>query len=375
VELRAARHGRPTTVRCWPPPRCACAAADWDRCINTSERTQRADRPARSATRCPSASRSLARARAAGLDPADVYGLIRQESRFISDAAFGRRRLRPDAGDAGHRTLDGAQDRPGLQPGALNDLDFNLRIGMAYLRRVLDDFGGALPLAAAAYNAGPGRPRRWREGPPLDAAAWAENDSLQRNTRLREEGAGQRHRLRAAAGQRHRTPGCASAWVHRSDRAPRRSRHRRGASMNVLVLGGSGFIGRALLEQLQRAGHRATVPTRRPHACRALTQCADRRRWWAATCSARPACWSACCPGTTRWSTWSPSCRAARPLRTIARAAGRTGWAAACVAAGVPRLVHVSALGVAVEAGALPSRYLRSKARGELTLQRLAGLR
>jgi soluble lytic murein transglycosylase len=49
-------------------------------------------------------------------------------------------------------------------PGALKDLDFNLRIGMAYWRRVLDDFGGALPLAAAAYNAGPGRPRRWREG-------------------------------------------------------------------------------------------------------------------------------------------------------------------------------------------------------------------
>jgi soluble lytic murein transglycosylase len=30
-------------------------------------------------------------------------------------------------------------------------------------------------MAAAAYNAGPGRPRRWREGPRLDAAVWAEN--------------------------------------------------------------------------------------------------------------------------------------------------------------------------------------------------------
>ena len=27
----------------------------------------------------------------------------------------------------------------------------------------------------AAYNAGPGRPRRWREGPRLESAAWAEN--------------------------------------------------------------------------------------------------------------------------------------------------------------------------------------------------------
>ena len=29
-------------------------------------------------------------------------------------------------------------------------------------------------LAAAAYNAGPGRPRRWREGASVEAAAWAE---------------------------------------------------------------------------------------------------------------------------------------------------------------------------------------------------------
>jgi soluble lytic murein transglycosylase len=30
-------------------------------------------------------------------------------------------------------------------------------------------------MAAAAYNAGPGRPRTWRNGPVLDAAIWAEN--------------------------------------------------------------------------------------------------------------------------------------------------------------------------------------------------------
>ncbi|MEI7466379.1 MAG: lytic transglycosylase domain-containing protein, partial [Burkholderiales bacterium] len=30
-------------------------------------------------------------------------------------------------------------------------------------------------LAAAAYNAGPSRSRRWREGPMLDPATWAEN--------------------------------------------------------------------------------------------------------------------------------------------------------------------------------------------------------
>jgi soluble lytic murein transglycosylase len=55
------------------------------------------------------------------------------------------------------------------------DRDTNLRLGMAYLKLVLDDFGGSQPLAAAAYNAGPGRPRKWRDGPPLEPAAWAEN--------------------------------------------------------------------------------------------------------------------------------------------------------------------------------------------------------
>jgi soluble lytic murein transglycosylase len=40
---------------------------------------------------------------------------------------------------------------------------------------VLDDFAGSMPMAAAAYNAGPGRPRVWRNGPVMDAAAWAEN--------------------------------------------------------------------------------------------------------------------------------------------------------------------------------------------------------
>ena len=34
---------------------------------------------------------------------------------------------------------------------------------------------GSLFLAAAAYNAGPSRPRRWREGPLMEVAAWAEN--------------------------------------------------------------------------------------------------------------------------------------------------------------------------------------------------------
>ncbi|HNE61080.1 MAG TPA: transglycosylase SLT domain-containing protein, partial [Ottowia sp.] len=54
-------------------------------------------------------------------------------------------------------------------------LDTNILIGTSYLKLALDDFQGSLPLAAAAYNAGPGRPRAWRNGPLLDGAVWAEN--------------------------------------------------------------------------------------------------------------------------------------------------------------------------------------------------------
>ncbi len=40
---------------------------------------------------------------------------------------------------------------------------------------MLDDFDGSQAMAAAAYNAGPSRPRRWREGATLEPAIWAEN--------------------------------------------------------------------------------------------------------------------------------------------------------------------------------------------------------
>ena len=66
----------------------ACQREVWDRCINTSERTksvvdvgQRFPMPFKDAV--------VSRSREIGLDPAYVYGLIRQESRFIMDARSG----------------------------------------------------------------------------------------------------------------------------------------------------------------------------------------------------------------------------------------------------------------------------------------------
>jgi soluble lytic murein transglycosylase len=151
----------------------ACDRQVWDRCINTSDRTrgevdvaQRFPTPFREAV--------VAQSKRTGVDPAYVYGLIRQESRFIMDA-------RSHAGASGlmqimPATAKWTARRLGIPygPGLINDRDTNLRLGTGYLKLLLDDFEGSQALSAAAYNAGPGRPRRWRNGPELEPAMWAE---------------------------------------------------------------------------------------------------------------------------------------------------------------------------------------------------------
>ena len=152
----------------------ACEREVWDRCINTSDRTKA---EINLAQRFPTPFRQdvVAAARQIGLDPAYVYGLIRQESRFIMDArshvgASGLMQLMP-------ATARWTAKKIGLdfKPEMINAREVNLRLGTAYLKLVLDDFGGSAAMAAAAYNAGPSRPRRWREGPLMEVAAWAEN--------------------------------------------------------------------------------------------------------------------------------------------------------------------------------------------------------
>ena len=153
----------------------ACDREVWDRCINTSERTkaefdfsQRFPMPFRESV--------VRRTREINLDPAYVYGLIRQESRFIMDArshvgASGLMQVMPTTARWTARKIGLVN----FTVDQLNDRDTNIAIGTGYLKLVLDDFEGSMPLAAAAYNAGPGRPRVWRNGPVIEAAAWAEN--------------------------------------------------------------------------------------------------------------------------------------------------------------------------------------------------------
>ena len=152
----------------------ACEREVWDRCINTSEKT-RAEIDLEQRFPTPHRKEVMAHAREIGLDPAFVYGLIRQESRFIMDArsgvgASGLMQLMP-------ATAKWTAKKIGVPytAASIADRDTNLRLGNAYLKLVLDDMGGSQAMAAAAYNAGPGRPRKWRDGPVLDAAAWVEN--------------------------------------------------------------------------------------------------------------------------------------------------------------------------------------------------------
>jgi soluble lytic murein transglycosylase len=116
-------------------------------------------------------------ARAQGLEPAWVYGLIRQESRFVTQArssagASGLMQIMPATATWIARKI-GERD---FVPSRINELDTNLRFGSFYLRTVAEGLERSPLLASAAYTAGPGRPRSWRGTlpRPVEGAVFAE---------------------------------------------------------------------------------------------------------------------------------------------------------------------------------------------------------
>lgn len=148
----------------------------YDRMIATSERTRQEHDFAQ---RFPAPHReTLAHyAQTAGLDETWVYGLIRQESRFIQDArssagAQGLMQIMPATARYVARRLGLADHRAAR----LTDLDVNLQLGTRYLRMVFDDLDGHPALASAAYNAGPSRARAWRAAlaRPVEGAIFVE---------------------------------------------------------------------------------------------------------------------------------------------------------------------------------------------------------
>jgi soluble lytic murein transglycosylase len=111
-----------------------------------------------------------------GLDEAWVYGLMRQESRFVTNAksnvgAAGLMQIMPATARWVAKKLGLKSYRNQL----IHQLDTNLRLGTYYMKTVLAQFDDSPVLASAAYNAGPSRARQWRGSQPLEGAIYAES--------------------------------------------------------------------------------------------------------------------------------------------------------------------------------------------------------
>ncbi len=109
------------------------------------------------------------------LDEAWVYGLVRQESRFVHTA-------RSTAGASGLMQLMPSTARWVAKRLGLNGhhatltatADSNIVLGTYYLRQMMDSLDNQMVLASAGYNAGPRRAREWTAGRPLEGAVYIE---------------------------------------------------------------------------------------------------------------------------------------------------------------------------------------------------------
>lgn len=101
--------------------------------------------------------RLAAEAKYHGLAPGLLEAVAWQESRGRMNAVSAKGAL------GVMQLMPATAAEMGVNPGDLAD---NIRGGALYLRRQLDRFGGNVPLALAAYNAGPGAVERFRGIPP-----------------------------------------------------------------------------------------------------------------------------------------------------------------------------------------------------------------
>lgn len=145
-----------------------------DRSINTAERTAvRHDYALRYPT--PFREHFDAAAKAHGVDESLLYAIARQESRFVPDivssaGARGLMQLMPATARWVARQLGYADYRPAQ----IVDPETNTSFGAFYFGYWLARLDNHPALAAAAYNAGPGRAQAWRPDAALDGAAWIE---------------------------------------------------------------------------------------------------------------------------------------------------------------------------------------------------------
>lgn len=109
------------------------------------------------------------------IDEAWVYGIIRQESRFMHYAksnvgAGGLMQVMPATAKWIARKLGWSNYHGGM----LHDINTNVNMGTYYMRYTLDQFEGQEAMATAAYNAGPSRAKKWKADKPLEGAIYAE---------------------------------------------------------------------------------------------------------------------------------------------------------------------------------------------------------
>lgn len=178
AEARAEWHALVERVPELERPALAWLALQWEQPALAIHALRKADAAIGTALQFPLAwaSAIYRQAAAQNVQPAWLFGLVRRESAFDVMArspagALGLSQLMPDTG----RYVAGrlGEDLKALE--LLYDPERNLRYGTYYLRLLLDRFDGSLALAAAGYNAGPGRAERWRpENTAMALDIWAE---------------------------------------------------------------------------------------------------------------------------------------------------------------------------------------------------------
>jgi soluble lytic murein transglycosylase len=94
-------------------------------------------------------------------EAAFILGITRTESGFDPHirspaGAIGMMQLMPGTASIVARKLGYSYG-----PERLQDADFNMQLGSAFLGQLIDQFSGSYVMATAAYNAGPGRPTEW----------------------------------------------------------------------------------------------------------------------------------------------------------------------------------------------------------------------
>jgi soluble lytic murein transglycosylase len=142
----------------------------WDRAINTADRTL-AQHNYGLRYIAPFSDQVRPKADQLALDNGWVYGLMRQESRFIMNAkssvgAKGLMQLMP----ATAKWVAKKINLSNFHPARVTEMDTNVTLGTNYMKMVLDSLDNHPVLASAAYNAGPGRARKWRADRPLEGA-------------------------------------------------------------------------------------------------------------------------------------------------------------------------------------------------------------